>query len=632
MKDITFQSTKKDEITILRLEELFDDDFENHYRVVNRLHEILSILVGSTGGYESSQDSFAPIKVTKVLGHITQLSNSVTNVLFPNARLYGSVEFSPEKQSIAAAVATVLNKSAQTFQHRLAYSSLIFDGLAYNRGVVSTEYEILYSSWGTGGGRNPSDLTLSTSSRVFRQGNNVDRLDPWNVILDPDADPNDYRVTARKTAVVSRMSSYQVYQLAEAGEIIIPVKMKASLAEDSMTGVTDGDSKYSRHLSVTPQIEVTHRHGKKFDWKVEFGDGCETIPTDMCLSSKSLPKHEIVTYYIKAPLAALNYTIRGVDKSEMRTWKIRVLNGKHVVSVDEASNGHGFMPFCVFTPRQELDLSEGQSFAEILAPYQKGSSKLFNDFLHQIKIGLHKGITFVSNSIPTMDKSDMTSGHVRVDLPKGTRIGDHVYNVPGPGISDYPLIGQNRIEQAMQTQVPTDAISQMANLERPVTHQSRSIMASVNLPVLTLARTAHAQVILPLLEMMVADLAQTNTPVEITDPESGHPIAVGPDEYSEAIDPLSLSDGLRGLDAIAVGDRIQTMIQYMLQSPEASRDFDVMAMISYLLQLEGSSISMSAFRKTDEFSQLDPEMKQAAVQLLQQAMEEQQAYQDPEQT
>jgi hypothetical protein len=356
---------------------------------------------------------------------------------------------------------------------------------------------------------------------------------------------------------------------------------------------------------------------------------------------KPAAKNELLTITIRAREKDINLSSRvgtsgdGNDtNNDMKIWRIAVLNGVRIVSVKEVAENHGMLPCSVTVPKTELSKHNSLSISELLLPFQEADSSLMNIFLKQARSDKNKGITYYAKDLVDMgDMLDPSTGRIGVsmqDLDKNGRqysLRDLIHNVQGHPINNSLLDASNLLTQKTQDIFPTQSIDNLANLNRPVTHQSRQLTQMQNLPIYILARTIHDELLEPQNYMHTEDIIAYSDTLRVIN-ENGEEESIDPNTLDlEDLD-LAVSDGLRGVDTIAVMDRLNQILQYAFQSPEANREYDVMKIADYLLKMEGANINMEAFKFQNPFDALPPEQKQLALQLLQQAAQQQQEGQE----
>jgi len=615
--------------------------------------------------YAKGQTSIqSDIKYPKVLGNVNDIAANVINILFPARQMYGSVETSPTKQDITAAFVSEMNKNSRKFKHFTNMTKCITDAIAYNVAIVENDYLEVKGYTGSKT-RERSNLSATNNTQIIKRGTRLKHLDIYNTILDWSADIENYSTDAEFYVKVERVTDNDLLRKQEQGEILLANDILNLLRRPKVNGGKIETSSKGSPFYNTGHFSTTvlgNRGGSSFagmyHYRCDFRSRYNHIREHYSHEDNNKPFDHIKSIYgsdgerIKEKQTALNelvtITIRASEediglsskqgtardqsdgKNIRKIWRIGIVNGIRIVSIDEIATNHGMLPCSVTVPKTELSDTCSLSLSEQLLPFQEADSSLMNIFIKQARSDKNKGLTFYAKEIVDLDEwADPTTGRIGVNLKnksgpdgKNYRLQDLVHNVQGHPINRSLIEGMGLLEQKSQDIFPTQSVDQLANLNRPVTHQSRSLTQLQNLPVFIFARTIHDELLEPQNYMHVMDIINNNDTISMMNSE-GNEEQVDPTTLDlESVD-LAVSDGLRGIDTIAVMDRLNQILQYAFQSPEVLREYDVMLIADYLLKMEGANIEMEAFKFQNPFDALPPEQKELAVQLLQQAAAEQ---------
>jgi hypothetical protein len=615
------------------------------------------------------------LRYPKVLGNINDIAANIMNVLFPARQMYGSVELTPEKQNVTAVIVERMNFNARKMKHYTNMFRCINDAVALNIAIAENEY-IEIKGFTNKLKRNRRNLSQVNSDKTIAKGTKLRHLDVFNTILDYSVDAENYSTDAEFYAKVEKLTDFDLIRMHDRGEITIARDVEEILRKVKMVdGVLKLENEDLPYYNTTPHFKGSRLGGSNGgSGKSTFGglyyyrndfrtynkqlkedsdldhaqrarnEGCK--PFDLLRSlhhgkmsdydDKPTAKNELLTITIRAREKDIRLTSRtgtsgdGNDtNNDMKIWRIAVLNGVRIVSVKEVAENHGMLPCSITVPKTELSKHNSLSISELLLPFQEADSSLMNIFLKQARSDKNKGITYFAKDLVDMgDMLDPSTGRIGVsiqDLDKNGRqysLRDLIHNVQGHPINNSLLDASNLLTQKTQDIFPTQSIDNLANLNRPVTHQSRQLTQLQNLPIYILARTIHDELLEPQNYMHTEDILAYSDNLRVIN-EKGEEESIDPNTLDlEDLD-LAVSDGLRGVDTIAVMDRLNQILQYAFQSPEANREYDVMKIADYLLKMEGANINMEAFKFQNPFDALSPEQKQLALQLLQQAAQQQ---------
>lgn len=637
-----------------------------HQNLVMRYKNILYNLAAATDNkgtqrekevaYAKGQtDIVSDLRYPKTLGHVNAVAVSTMNVLFPARQMYGSVEVNPDEQKETAAFVQVMNVHAKQFKHYTAYYRIIHDAVAYNLGIN----EVVWKQVKGVKGKlrpNPQDVSSTTMSQVIKEGTQIRHLDIFNTVLDTSADTESYAMDAEFYATVDMYTEFDLVRMGERGEVILTKELR-----DALRGFTVKDGK--SELGKNKNAFYNGKNGKMFNVaagavtglythrpdfrsrlldtarneKVDCHDSFDVNEymngTSSTLSEKPNAGNELLTVTMRIDPEDFGLprgTGSGDAKGLLEIWRFKVLNGNHIVYAQPVALSHGLLPCNVTRPKTELSKTLSLSIAELLMPFQEASSSLMNLFIKQARSDANKGVTYHDKRIELNQMADPTSGHIAVDmdgLPEKSSLGNLIYNVQGAAPNNSPIVADQHMESRMQDVFPVDSIGALANLNRPVTHQSRSVSQQQNLPVFVLARIIHEELVEPSSYMQTQDIINFQQAIKVFD-GSGSIQTIDPSVFANTELDIAVSDGLRGIDTIAIADRLQALIQFAFQSRRVQQEIDVVAMTAYLLQMEGAQVNLEAFKYKTPFDALGEEEKNLAYQLLQQALAEQQAQEE----
>ena len=615
--------------------------------------------------YATGQSNIvSELRYPKVLGNINDIVANVMNLLFPARQMYGSVELSPEKQNTTAVIVNEMNKNGRKLKHYTNMLRCVTDAIAFNIGIVENEY-IEVRGFTNKTTRRRSDLSKTNNSKVIHKGTKLRHLDIFNTIIDYSVDPENYSTDAEFYGKVERLTDFDLIRMHDRREILLaPDAIEILRKVKMVNGVVELDNDNLPFYNTTNHF-VSGSSGKsgfgglyhdRCDFRSEnhrikehdpHEEACK--PFDLLKSmydgdytsyeERPTAKNELLTVTIRAREKDIGLDSElGVNKDDtdetdtMKIWRIGILNGVRIVSVKEVGTNHGMLPASITVPKTELSKLNSLSVSELLLPFQEADSSLLNIFIKQARSDKNKGQTYYDKSFVDMDDMlDPSSGRIGVDVAGASqqtkqpkRIQDLIHNVQGHPINNSLLQASKLLTQKTQDIFPTQSVDNLANLNRPVAHQSRQLTQMQNLPIYIFARTIHDELIEPQNYMHTMDIVNYSDTLRVINAE-GEEEAIDPNQLDlESLD-LAVSDGMRGIDTISVIDRLDKILQYAFQSPEVLREYDVMAIADYLLKMEGANIEMDAFKHKDALSALPPEERQLALQLLQQYMQEQQA-------
>lgn len=600
---------------------------------------------------DGTSSAIPPQKYPIAIGHIEDIVTHVMTILFPARQMYGSTEVDPDQQDLASAFVQVLNRHAQDFGHYTEYTKFIFDAIAYNLGITEVDWEYKY------GWLNDRQDGLGSvgMTDIITQGNRITRLDPYNTILDYSAPVEGYAAKAEFYATVEPATAYQIefgrarreyYGGDELGDKLRDVRYTDGKAEllgsehpyyTSMQQILGprfkGDSLGSGLYRHRPPMRGGQpRPGSKNDGTafhledyLAWG-GCENNGI-----LKSTHTNEIITVTCRIKPKQFGVKVEGgaLNENDYQIWRFKVLNGNWIIFAQQVSGSHGLLPTSITQPHQEFGAYESKAVAENLIPFQELISNIHNLYIRGMRKSVNNGRIFVNSAAGEIHQyASIDGGIIPVTVPENhngqTMSLDQMIKV----VNDKPEINTSirdiaQIKELMQDVLPTELMEVMADLNRATDHQSRSVSNAASRRLFMLARVISDQSIVVNNYMMTQNVITMQPSISVLN-SAGQQVTIDPATFRDASISIAVSDGLRGIDTVSIANRVSQVLQYAMQSRTVQGTIDVIKLLEYLLQMEGATFNIEQFRYKNQFDALEPEQKQLAYQLLQQAAQNQQ--------
>lgn len=639
------------------------DRAERNYRYDRTLAELAVQQFIRSDEFKSYQKNnkaaIRNIRYPKTYGHLRDLTTNTLNTLFPMRQMYGSIATTPEDQQVVTAFLQSMNKQAKQFNHYTNYYKTIFDGYAFNAGITRVRWNRIMTTTSKLQSRTGTPAATIAQSEMetkpVYEGNEIEYLDPYNCFWDEQIEPTQFTHEAEFFAYVERVSDRKLHRMSRLGQIILPEPIRKTLrrfdlskntivtptGNDPIAGpnyygtlaklYTRGDtgSKLSHGLFMDrPQGLTEPLLCAIEDESYADDDGVFDIERYIHTSNhriKSKPHirrgdNELLHTFTR--ISPKDYGL-GPQTNEI-VYEFIILNGEHIVAFQPVSEAHGLLPITITSPAIELGQGSTPSVANILTPYQYITNSLLGIYTSQAIDDANNGILAYDAQKVDMSKAvEDRSGRLAVtrnnpeadNIPLGNFFAQLRGNPANAGLLNAEAIFRDRVNDF----APTASANQLANMNRPVSHQSRQLTAVMNLHTQVTSRIIAEQMIQHNNYMQSRNIMLYSDRLITTGPD-GQRTEIDPANFIETDMSVLASDGMRGLDTIAITDRFDKLLNSIYQSPELRQEFDIPAMTGFLLQMEGANIDIDAFRHPDPFSALTPEQKQAAYQLLQQAI------------
>ena len=581
-------------------------------------------------------------------GHVDDIVTHMLQILFPARQMYGATEVDPDEQNIASAFVHVLNTHGDQFAHYKQYGKMLHDAIAFNHTGLKLEWANRIG-WLA---HRQNELGQVGSNDILQAGNKITCPDIFNTIWDYHVNPSDYPSEAQLFCEIERVSMYQLMKLAAENQLYGPKgmgKMLRDITYEHGVGHISDTSKpfyndYWPNLfggthsgwheqgvntglyEQRPYIRSKHYYetsntgntcGQAFDLNAYLGNNDEDTRIDY-------RANELLKMYVR--LVPKEFGLS--DSRDLQVWEIWVLNGTWIVKATLAGIAHGMMPVTRCVLKTEHGDEESKSVAERLVPFQDLISNTYNLYVKGQRKSVNNGLVFYdSERVKLHQMRDPTSGYVPVTrttdaINKREPVSNLIHTVSERPEINTSINDIRQIKEIMQDIMPTDMLQTMADLNRATTHQSQTVSNAGSRRVFRLSRDISTETISPVNYMMTQNIIAFQQPMNMID-SNGDTIKVNPKQFRDSGIQVAVSDGLRGIDTVAIADSIQQVIQYALQSRRTHSSFDVVKMIEYMLHVQGATFDIEKFRFDTPFDSLDEEQKQMAFQLLQQAAQQQ---------
>lgn len=534
---------------------------------------------------------------------ISQLDEAVTfllSVLAPDSAIYSAIAIA-EKQEIAKGFANLMNKNADTFGHYRHMARGLFEMMKYNFGAFLVEWRRIT---GNEISNDASGSPLIENKVVF-EGNVVEVCDVYNLLYDISVDPVELSSKGEFFALVEMQTQFRIRKMAADGELF---------GIDRFINTTDLNYTYWK---VRPKINTSMSGRSGQDGRTNW---VEILSAGVSQEVRS--GVELVNYY-----GWINPSDFGLPGNEFQIWRFTLAANKYITAAEHLTNAHGLLPIAVGAPWEDGFGSETKSYAEHLLPYQRFSSFQMNVHQRSARKKLY-GVTFYNQRVlPSLANADMQSAKIPF-LPPGYDASFDIRKAvlqftDGPDTQN-TLSDIEAMDALMQKVLPTDMLKQVASLERATQYQAAATVQGANRRNLKIAKIINIQCFTPLRHMQMFNIFQFQQSVDVLD-DNGKIVEINPSDFREASIEFDIADGLKGIDKLSIIEGFRDVINMMLQSQIAQQSIDIIGIIDYWTSLIGDKTDFTQFKITDPLDQLDPEQRQIAAQLYEQAVQQQKA-------
>lgn len=520
--------------------------------------------------------------------------------------MYGAIA-SKDNQPIADGFSTLMNEHARVFQHYRHMAKSFLDALKYNIGGIVPEWhaETGPAITGSQGGQPKID-----EDQLIRIGNRLTPIDPYNFGWDPAVYPVDVAEKGEFFFMLDMVRPFTLKRQAAFGEIFsfdrVEFKTNPSL----------------NFFKARPTIQTQFQPAGATNWDQWFRLSYAT--TGSTYDADAL---ERAVFFIWLQGSDFGLAPSAGDKPAI--YRIEMINNEYIVRCDLLTNVHRMLPLGIFMPNEDGMMLQSRTFAEMLLPFQRFASSQLNIHQRAARKRLYGVTIYNRRVIPFLENEALSGGKIPAN-PVGE---DQDLRKSFVQLTDAPDTSNTMADvQAtlglMQKLLPTTQANQVASLERATRYQAAAYVQASSKRNLKLAHIIDNQGLDRVRMIQMQNILQFQPVVNLIDQVSGKEVEVNPAQFRGIKMQFNIADGLRGLDTLLVTESLHDVINMLLQS-QVARDYDIGGLINYWLNMQGDKMDFTQFRYTSPLDALDPQTKQLAFNLLQQAMQHQQRGQQP---
>lgn len=543
-------------------------------------------------------------KLSLIFAQIDEAVTYLLSVLAPDEAIYSAIA-PREKQAIATAFAALMNQHAEYFGHFANYARFLTDAIKYNFGAFGVFWREIVGNVVT-----PRSSRLNTgkfTTGIVASGNEIYAFDVYNLLIDPSVHPVDTPKLGEFFAYIDIVTPFRLRQMERQQEIF--------RVDTLLDGANNLTYKYYEERPAIRSSNSVQLPGGATDWVA--------LLSAYGQKDASLKRYELVHMY--AWIVPKEFGLSPDDSYQI--WRFILGGNSFIMYAEHMQNAHALLPCNVAMPFEDHFSWNALSIAERLIPHQNFASFVMNAHQQSVRKRLFGGLTIYDpRVIPALsaDDVDLIGGKVAttttapdVDLRRKVL---QLNDVPE---TNNTMTNISSSIDLMQQILPTNLQQQVAGLDRATQYQAAATVQSANRRNLKIAKIINSQAMNTGRLMQYYNIIEFQQTFELLTPD-GQIITGSPDDFRDANIQFTLSDGLKGLDKLALIINIKEVLAAVLQSREASAQIDVVAVINYWTSLLGDHTDFSQFRVKSPIDVLPVEQRNLAFQLLQAALQQQQ--------
>lgn len=328
---------------------------------------------------------------------------------------------------------------------------------------------------------------------------------------------------------------------------------------------------------------------------------------DIAYKSKYLVTH----IYVR--IIPSEFSIKVPRKNTPQIWKLMVVNMSVIIYAERQTNAHNLIPIIFAAPNDDGLKYQTKGIAENVQELQHIGSALMNSFI----AGRRRAISDRGIYNPLyINKADINSDNPAAKIPlKPTAyqspVMDQIYHqIPfsddqGPtalngvslmmGFAD-SITGQNKAQQGQFVK------------GNKTLHEYADVMGNANARAQLAAITLEEQAFAPIKHILKINVLQYQAAGELYHEGKDRTVQIDPVVLRNSVFSFKVSDGLIPKDKLISAEEWTTAMQVIGSSPQIGSEYNISAMFSYLMRLQGADIKQ--FEKEPEVRMFEQAMAQ----------------------
>jgi hypothetical protein len=527
----------------------------------------------------------------------------------------------PDFAKIGDQYDAVIEADAAKFgwMHHLSLAHL--DGLKYDVAVVEVDWTTLQTTKVT---RDPETEQLARNRQVTYSGNSIKRIHPSNAFWDISVplhevssrgDYAGYTEPYTLTRLLELLDEL-AYAPAEIRKMLYPT-IQEQADPDYINIIAGHVSIYQapRVIEDTPSVSPAES-GMYFD-----------LTDDEISEMKSArqravnAKYEVTKLYIRTIPAVLGFPASADEDIIPRLYKVYLLNGCKLLSIEEANYDHNYMPMVLTSTMQDGVGHTSKSFSHNMESLQALANKLIQADVRSSQRVIGDRAIYNPHMIdPRHANNPSSTGKIPLKTSSPTadvRAAYHAipYNDPALGArfqQAVSLLGfGNEISGA-------NPVLQGQFVKGNKTNQQfQESMSASDSRLISLAMGLYCTFYFPIQEIIKYNIAQYQTSENTYSQSLERTVQINSEELKQVLPQFKLANGLVSAARMINVEALTAAIQSLPQIPELSMQYNIPKMFVDLMS-NGSELRMSKY-------ELTPEEQQAKMEQMQQMQQMQQA-------
>lgn len=514
--------------------------------------------------------------------HLDDMMTFYAQTFAPNRGMFYHTG-KPGEVDEAGQIVTLMNNHAIYAGYYREVLLGIFSLLKYNEGGFLVNWSKDSGPKAVEDGTGNTQLSI----QLRWEGNRMESLDMYNLLVDPSVHPTKLHVDGEFAATCSLRSHYWLQRKAHQG-----VYYNVREALDSDAGKSE--CKYYRNPAQVARFDSDDTRAGT-NWVSVLSES----PTHLQNSG-----FELVEIYIRInPVEfGLLDTSKGAatNRSRYEVWRFTVLNDSTIIEATYMNNVHDYLPFFMGLINDDVMSTSAKSNAEVLTPLQDFASFLMNIHIAACRANVF-GLTVYDPTF--VDLSKLAPGEVAARLAVkpsgyGRDIRTAIWDKNNTLDTKQTLGDLQGVIEIINQFFPTQALpSQIAGIDRAVSDQVAAVQQGANRRQQKTARLLDDSLFRNVRFCMYYNIIQYQpTEAQVIDFFTGKPVQIQLDKLRNTDLPYIIGQGLKAIDRQAAAQMLQNVIFALIQAPQAAQQIDLLGLIDYWTSMIDIDIDMKQFQ------------------------------------
>lgn len=518
------------------------------------------------------------MRASFVASQMMRMVTFLVSVFSPDSGIY-EVVTDENNQQLGTALTTLMNNHATKGAYFREQAKFFLDALKYNLAAFEAD-------WFVESGKKLADrgAGVRLEDTTLFEGNKIKSLDMYNTFWAPMIQPMDVYRNAEYAGYLDLVSHYELKKDTQDGKIF-----NTKDIWELPQSINRTNSWYYNHPAVRYDVRVEDGIGAGgYDWVHILSQGTRT--------TNSLSYYERCTLYIRLIPSEFGLVPRTAKKTrnKFEIWRIRIINGSHIVQCEHVPNVHDYIPMFFCRPLEDNMGNQSKSATEMMSMFQIFANFLLNTHIKSARKNLYDLTIFDPSVVNLSDLEDDVAA--RIPMLPGGYGKDPKASVwrPDSRIDTKETMQQIQLLlELMEYIFPTRMLQQVGQIDRAIGEQISALLAAAYRDSWKLARMIDEQAMSPMRFTLVSNIKQFQTEMMVSTAQGKVPLS--PTALRNTDFEFKIGEGLKMIDRLTLMSAIADVLNKLLQS-QAIQQVDALGLVNWYAKLAGNETDLTRFR------------------------------------